>query len=139
MARQVSTSHGLGEPTPAVGGGALVARLGWRNVSENITPLGLYYLTGLAYSRGGARSLRGIARFLRTLSPGVTGDGLVWRVAEGLPRSLQAIHRAVLVLEHLTGEQLVNRPGEGLGYDGLTEAGQRWWRLTATFIHEFWA
>ena len=60
-------------------------------------------------------------------------------MGENLPKSLRAIHHAVGVLEDLLGENLVNRTGEGLGYDRLTEAGEWFWGLTAQFVREFWA
>ena len=67
--------------------------------------------------------------------------GVAW--AEGWARAFRkvcaAVHQSVGVLEDLLGEKLVNRTGEGLGYDRLTEAGERFWRLTDEFVREFWA
>lgn len=113
---------------------ALVTRLGFRNVAEQIDDLRLFYLIGCAYHCG-ARSLRQVARMLR--SP--AAEDLGGKVGESLPKSLRAIHESVAVLEDLLGQQLVKRTGEGLGYDGLTQDGERLWELTAQFVREFWA
>jgi hypothetical protein len=108
--------------------------LGLKKVAEHIDDLRLFYLIGCAYHRGG-RSLRRVARMLRAPA----ADELSASVGESLPKSLRAIHRCVGMLEDLLGERLVNRTGEGLGYDGLTEAGEQFWKLTSRFVREFWA
>lgn len=136
----MSQQHFLRQPAQALpahqGNGhlSLVTQLGFKKVAEHIDELRLFYLIGCAYHRG-ARSLRRVARMLRAPA----ADDLGGRVGESLPKSLRAIHRCVGVLEGLLGEQLVNRTGEGLGYDGLTEAGEQFWALTASFVREFWA
>jgi hypothetical protein len=126
-------------PVPARHGPtSLVTLLGFKKVSEHIDDLGLFYLIGCAY-HDGAGSLRGIAKMLAAQPAGLLAEDRAGRVSENLPKSLRAIHQAVGVLEGLLGEELVNRTGEGLSYDGLTEEGQRLWELTAEFVREFWA
>jgi len=120
------------------GGPSLLALLGFTKVAAHINELRLFYLIGCAYHEG-ARSLRQIARVLRTPSGGPAERDPRTRAMGGLPKSLRAIHEAVAVLEGLLGEQLVNRTGEGLGYNGLTAAGERLWELTVEFLQELWA
>jgi hypothetical protein len=117
---------------------SLLTLLGFKKVAEHIDELQLFYLIGCAY-HDGAKSYRRIAAMLRTPPAGPARRDPRARVGENLAKSLRAIHKAVAVLEDLVGERLVNRTGEGLGYDGLTEAGERLWGLVATFVREFWA
>jgi hypothetical protein len=120
------------------GQATLVALLGFRRASDYRDDFALFYLIGCAY-HDGSKSLRHIAKMLRAPRAGPLATELARQVRHGLPKSLRAIHTAVAALEGLTGERLVNRTGEGLGYDALTEAGERLWRLTHEFLRECWA
>jgi hypothetical protein len=117
---------------------SLVTRLGLKQVSDHIDALGLLYLIGCAY-QDGARSLRQIAEMLRVPTAGLLAEDLARKMGQALPTSLRAIHAAVRTLEALVGKELVNRTGEGLGFDGLTDEGKRLWAQTADFAREFWA
>jgi hypothetical protein len=118
--------------------GSLVAALGLKGVFQlfQYAPeLGLFHLIALSFHEWNARSLRDVARILRAPPQ----DALARRVWTGLPKSLRAVHRAVAVLEELTGDQLVRRTGEGRSYDKLTEKGEWLKEQAASFAREFWA
>lgn len=116
---------------------SILVLLGFKKVAEHIDELRLFYLIGCAY-HDGAKSFRKIAAMLRTPpSDDRTECDYRMRVGGKLAKSLRAIHHAIAALEKLTGVQVVNRTGEGLGYDGLTQSGERLWQQTAAFLREY--